>query len=95
MYGNIIRISCSMRRAFAFHSPATKSPVMINIATNVTSAEMAIKPEITAFAAFHMAASPSDFSFALKIGMNAAVNAPSPSSLRNKFGTVWAKMKAL
>ena len=44
------------------------------------------QPEMTALAARHISISPCVFSFSLKIGMNAAVNAPSPSSRRNRFG---------
>ena len=42
--------------------------------------------EITALADRHISSSPSVFSLALKIGMKAADNAPSPSSRRNKLG---------
>jgi hypothetical protein len=52
------------------------------------------RPEMTALAAFHISASPCDRSFSLKSGMNAAVNAPSPSSRRNRFGIISAVLNA-
>ena len=64
----------------------------------MTKATMAVastsSPEMTALADCHMAASPSFFSVALKMGMKAAVNAPSPSRRRNKLGTMKANWNA-
>jgi hypothetical protein len=51
-------------------------------------------PEITTLAVRHISASPWVFSFSLKIGMNAAVSAPSPSSRRNRFGIMKASWNA-
>jgi len=53
------------------------------------------RPEITALAARHISRSPSRASLRLKIGMNAAVSAPSPSRRRNRFGTWKAITNAL
>jgi hypothetical protein len=53
--------------------------------------EAAVRPEMTALAACHISFSPLSFSFSLKMGMNAAVSAPSPRSRRNKFGTMNAR----
>ena len=53
-----------------------------------------ISADKTALAARHISASLAVFSFSLKIGMNAAVSAPSPSSRRNRFGTVKASVNA-
>src|SRR4051794_20573191 len=53
------------------------------------------RPEITALAERHISASPSWTSFFLKMGMNAAVNAPSPSSRRNRLGTWNERANAL
>ena len=54
----------------------------------MTALAATTRPEITAFAARHISGSPCNFSFSLKMGMNAAVNAPSPSNRRKRFGTV-------
>ena len=52
------------------------------------------KPEITAFAADHISARVLVFSFSLKIGMNDAVNAPSPRRRRKRLGIWNASAKA-
>ena len=59
----------------------------------MTTLAAMIRPEITALAARHISISPCVFSFSLKIGMNAAVNAPSPSSRRNRFGNRERELK--
>ena len=62
--------------------------------TPTTAASTTTSPLINAFAVRHIAASPSVFSCCLKTGMNAAINAPSPSSRRNKFGIINATTNA-
>ena len=74
-FGLRARIDAPPARA---KGPASRAPTTTLAAT--------IRPEITALAARHISISPCVFSFSLKIGMNAAVNAPSPSSRRNRFG---------
>ncbi len=65
------------------------------ISSTTTALVKMISPEITAFAERHISFSPCVFSFSLKIGMNAAVNAPSPSSRRNRLGIWNASRNAL
>ena len=68
---------------------------MPSTASTVTAPAAMTSPEITALAERHISASPSLTSFCLKIGMNAAVSAPSPSRRRNRLGTWKASVKAL
>ena len=60
---------------------------MPSTARAVAAAAAVTSPEITALAERHISASPSLTSFCLKMGMNAAVSAPSPSNRRNRLGT--------
>ena len=60
----------------------------------ITAEAAMINPEIVAFVARHISASPWVRSFALKIGMNAAVSAPSPSKRRKRLGIMKAIAKA-
>src|SRR5438034_10579345 len=72
----------------------TRTTLMPNMPRITTADALTASPEITALAARHISGSPTVFSFSLKIGMNAAVNAPSPSNRRNRFGTMNANMNA-
>ena len=60
----------------------------------MTTAEKTSTPDMTAFAARHISASVAFLSFSLKMGMNAAVSAPSPSRRRKRLGIVKASVKA-
>ena len=71
---------------------ATEIP---STATIVMTAVAVTRPEMTAFAERHISFSPSFTSFCLKIGMNAAVSAPSPSKRRKRLGTEKANWNAL
>ena len=68
---------------------------MPSTASTVIAAAAATRPEITALAERHISASPCVVSFCLKMGMNAAVSAPSPRSRRKRLGTWKARMNAL
>ena len=68
---------------------------MTSTASTVTTPAATTSPEITALAERHISFSPSLTSFCLKIGMKAAVSAPSPSRRRNRLGTWKARVKAL
>jgi len=86
MYGNITRSSPSISRVCSSSpdpSSTTETPA-ITAATTTPAATS--NPDTTTFAVSHIAASPSRRSFSLNTGMKAAVNAPSPSSRRNRFG---------
>ena len=73
---------------------SASAPVNPIQASSTSPALSSRRAQMTALAARHMDACPAFFSLSLKMGMNAAVSAPSPSSRRNRFGTCIAKMKA-
>ena len=60
----------------------------------MTTAEKTTTAETIALAARHISASVAFFSFSLKMGMNAAVSAPSPSRRRKRLGIVKASVNA-
>lgn len=70
----------------------TESP---SITITVTAPAAAKSPEMTALAQRHISCFPSCRSLCLKIGMNAAVSAPSPRRRRKRLGTWKAHIKAL
>ena len=93
-YGNTQRNSSSINVVCLLHSPHSSAAVIPNSPTPTTAASTTTSPLINAFVVRHIAASPAVFSCSLKTGMNAAINAPSPSSRRNKFGIINANTNA-
>ena len=81
-------MSLNISRVSSSHPPPKSKSEMTAIANATIAGAATSSPEITALAACHIEASPSVFSLALKIGMNAAVSAPSPSRRRNRLGTM-------
>ena len=84
-----------MRRVLSSKDIADSATVIPSMTRPVRTATATTSPEMTALAARHISTSPAFFSLSLKMGMNAAVRAPSPSRRRNKLGIMNAKLKAL
>ena len=86
IYGNITLSKLNINQVSGESSTNCKTTLTPSNTTATIAPEAIKRPHKTAFAAFHALSSPSSSSLFLKIGMNAPVNAPSPSKRRNRLG---------